>query len=86
MAVHSAVVQVGTSTPGLIYPADPDGAHMHIRADKAIYLGNSNMTAANGYLLPEGGSLCLEIGPDELVYALSTDGRAKIYVIVTLNQ
>ena len=86
MTIHSTVTQVGTSSPGLVYPPDIDGVRLHVRANKAIYLGNGNITSETGYLLPENADLDLFLGPSEKLYALSTDGRANVYVLATMNQ
>jgi len=86
MAIHSQKTQVGESAPGLVYDPDPDGVRLHVSADKAVYLGNGNMTAANGYLLTENTKLDLFLAPNEELYALSTEGRATVYVLATMNQ
>lgn len=84
MALHSKQVTVKSEATEL-YPLDLDGVELTITSDQDIYLGNSDLSEKDGFLLPKLTILCLSLGPGERIYGLCPSDAATVYVLATKN-
>jgi hypothetical protein len=85
MAISSKQVTVTTEATE-IFSADPDGAYVHVKANGAIWVGNSTVTTGTGYKMVSGNTLDLFVGPDEALYGIAAADTKKVWVVATLNQ
>jgi hypothetical protein len=81
----SAVFTV-TTTASIVVAANraDQMAHVH-SASGTMYIGGSDLTAANGYRLDNGDKLTVEIGDNEALYAITSSGSATLYVLSQVN-
>lgn len=85
--IRSAQFQVD-GTPVLLGVGNGGGSELHLHADnnnsKDILVGNSDVTAANGFLLQKGDEFTMYLPEGAKVYGVSSDGSLqKIYVLQT---
>lgn len=81
MAVSSAVVAVGTTATAL-NAASTGGVRLYIKnGDTAIDLGSSTVTSGSGYQLASSGTLVVELGPGDVLYAITASGTSNVQVL-----
>ncbi len=85
MAIKSDQVAVGTEKVA-IHHADEDGAQIVIKANKDVFIGNGDMTAASGFLLRKNDHFNMYVGPGEVLFAMAVGEPATLYYVMTLNQ
>jgi len=48
-----------------------------------VYLGGSDVTTADGVLVPAGESLSIDLGPGDMLYAIVASGTPTVKVMTT---
>jgi hypothetical protein len=82
MALETAQVAVSTTRTELTdRPAtDPrNSVAVHCTAD--LYVGDASVTAANGFLVPAGTVVSLDLESSERLYGILASGTATAYVL-----
>jgi len=87
MAIKTNKVTVA-DTPTLIFPADRDGAYVHIQVSGqgAIYIGDATVSATTGHNRPVDSHISLFVGPNEAIYGVTASGTVVVTYLATLNQ
>lgn len=88
MAVGHNQVSV-TDVRAEVIPSDHDGQYVSIinHGVEPVYLGNDDVTAENGYRLPEEDSVSLSLGPGETVHAvMAAEETGTVSYISTMNE
>jgi len=92
VAVKSAQVAVATTATVLsgVDPGDanasPDGQSVLVSnpvGGVSVYLGGSDVTTANGYLLLAGEKVPADLGGKEILYGCVASGTQSVYVLRT---
>jgi hypothetical protein len=75
-----------TTTPSIVVPAliGDQSAYLHA-GSSAVYIGGSDLTTANGYLMDHKDKLSVLIGDHEALYAVTSSGTATLYVLSQIN-
>jgi protein involved in polysaccharide export with SLBB domain len=50
-----------------------------------IYIGDSDLTVANGYRLDNGDKISINVGDYQALYAITSSGTATLYVLSQIN-
>ncbi len=71
------------TTPTLLVSADTDGCRVLIHKEQAhsIYIGDSNVTTANGFLFDHDGTIDISLPANAKLYGCSTSGTEIAYVL-----
>jgi hypothetical protein len=82
----SAQVTV-TTTATIIVPATAfdQTANLHNLGGGAVYLGDADVTTANGYKLDNGDKLTVTVGDREALYAIAASGTHTVGVLSQIN-
>jgi hypothetical protein len=73
--------------PLALNTADDDGCFIFINSDVDVYLGGEKVTKEDGYLYRKSDPpLCLELAPDEILYAICKDKKAFVTTLRTKNR
>ncbi len=82
----SAQVTVGVTATVLVAANIADQtAYLHNLGGGAVYLGDANVTTANGYKMDNGDKLTLLVGDHEGLYAVTASGTNVIGVLKQIN-
>jgi hypothetical protein len=75
-----------TTTPTVIVPSDiaDQTALLHATND-ALYIGGSNVTTANGYLVDHKDKLTIPVGDHEGLYGVVASGTTTVSVLYQVN-
>jgi hypothetical protein len=75
-----------TTTPTVIVPSDiaDQTALLHATND-ALYIGGSNVTTANGYLVDQKDKLTIPVGDHEGLYGVVASGTTTVSVLYQVN-
>lgn len=75
-----------TTTPTVIVPADiaDQTALLHATND-ALYIGGSNVSTANGYLVDTKDKLTIPVGDHEGLYGVVASGTTAVSVLYQVN-
>jgi hypothetical protein len=75
-----------TTTPTVIVPSDiaDQTALLHATND-ALYIGGSNVTTANGYLVDNKDKLTIPVGDHEGLYGVVASGTTTVSVLYQVN-
>jgi hypothetical protein len=75
-----------TTTPTVIVPADiaDQTALLHATND-ALYIGGSNVSTANGYLVDTKDKLTIPVGDHEGLYGVVASGTTSVSVLYQVN-
>jgi hypothetical protein len=82
--VSSSQTATNASTATLILTADTDGcvAYVHNNSATAIYLGGSDVTAANGMAIDEANGVTeIRLPANSKLYAISFSGTPVLQVL-----
>lgn len=84
MAVAAAQVSVGTSAT-VLNAVDADPQSVLVRSPSAattsVYVGPSTVTTGNGFELPAGGSLSMDLAAGEQLYGIVASGTQTVHVL-----
>jgi|688.fasta_scaffold2438488_2 hypothetical protein len=71
------------TTPTLLVSADTDGCRVLIHKEQqhTIYIGDSNVTTANGFLLDHDVTIDISLPANAKLYGCSTSGTEIAYVL-----
>ena len=58
---------------------------LHNLGGGAVYLGDANVTTANGYKLDNGDKLTVGVGDHEALYAVTASGTNVVSVLTQIN-
>jgi hypothetical protein len=82
----NAQVTVGVTATVLVAANIADQtAYLHNSGGGAVYIGDANVTTANGYKMDNGDKLTLSVGDHEGLYAVTASGTNVIYVLKQIN-
>jgi hypothetical protein len=83
---NSAQISVGT-TATIIVPASifHQTVNLHHLGGGAMYLGNANVTTANGYKFDNGDKLTVMVGDQEALYGITASGTQTVAVLSQIN-
>jgi hypothetical protein len=82
----SAQVSVGTTATLLVAANFMDQTvWLHNQGGGAVYLGDANVTTANGYKLDTGDKMQVPVGDHEGLYAITASGTHTIAVLKQVN-
>jgi hypothetical protein len=82
----SAQVSVGTTATLLVAANFMDQTvWLHNQGGGAVYLGDANVTTANGYKLDNGDKMQLPVGDNEGLYGITASGTHTIAVLKQVN-
>ena len=75
-----------TTTPTVIVPSNiaDQTALLHATND-ALYIGGSNVTTANGYLVDNKDKLTIPVGDHEGLYGVVASGTTTVSVLYQVN-
>jgi hypothetical protein len=75
-----------TTTPTVIVPADiaDQTALLHATND-ALYIGGSNVSTTNGYLVDNKDKLTIPVGDHEGLYGVVASGTTSVSVLYQVN-
>jgi hypothetical protein len=84
--ISSAQVTVGT-TATLLITADTDGCRVlvHKQQQHTIYLGDANVTTANGFLFDHDGTIDISLPANAKLYACCASGTEVAYILKVGN-
>ena len=86
----SAQITVGTTATLLVAATAFDQtAYIHNMAhgggNPVVYLGDSTVTAANGFELDAGDYITIGVGDHEALYAITASGTVNVSVLKQVN-
>ena len=58
---------------------------LHNQGGGAVYLGDANVTTANGYKLDNGDKMALPVGDNEGLYGVTASGTNTVCVLKQIN-
>jgi hypothetical protein len=75
-----------TTTPTIIVPANiaDQTALLHATND-ALFIGGSDLTTANGYLVDHKDKLTIQVGDHEGLYGVVSTGTTTVSVLYQVN-
>lgn len=75
-----------TTTPTIIVPANiaDQTALLHATND-ALFIGGSDLTTANGYLVDHKDKLTIQVGDHEGLYGVVSSGTTTVSVLYQVN-
>jgi hypothetical protein len=75
-----------TTTPTIIVPANiaDQTALLHASND-ALFIGGSDLTTANGYLVDHKDKLTIHVGDHECLYGVVSSGTNTVSVLYQVN-
>jgi hypothetical protein len=75
-----------TTTPTIIVPANiaDQTALLHATNDN-LFIGGSDLTTANGYLVDHKDKLTIQVGDHEGLYGVVTSGTTTVSVLYQVN-
>jgi hypothetical protein len=75
-----------TTTPTVIVPANiaDQTALLHATNDN-LFIGGSDLTTANGYLVDHKDKLTIQVGDHEGLYGVVTSGTTTVSVLYQVN-
>ena len=82
MAIVANKVSVGTTKIQLV-PVDNVSRDLALHSKGSIHIGNSDVTAANGYLMDNGDKLIIKLQEGETLWGVSTNTTSDVYVFVS---
>lgn len=88
MAIGNDQITVGVTATAIITD-DSDGQRVVIRnmsANRSVYIGDSEVTTANGHELVKDSSIELFLGPGEEIYGVVVADTQNVCYIATMNQ
>jgi hypothetical protein len=84
MALETAQVAVSTTRVELTNrPASDPSNSLAVHCTADLFVGDSGVTAANGFLVPAGSTLTLDLQSGERVYGILASGAGTAYVLRT---
>ncbi|NBW13219.1 MAG: hypothetical protein EBR82_34935 [Caulobacteraceae bacterium] len=81
----SAQVSVGTTATVLVAATGFDQTVWLHNSGGTLYVGNSNVTTANGFKLDTGDKMELPVGDNEDLYGIVASGTNTVYVLKQIN-
>jgi hypothetical protein len=82
MAIVSSQVTVTTTSQSIV-SVDNVSRDVLLHTKHAINIGNSGVTASNGYLLDNGDEIRLTLNEGEDLWAIASTGSGTLYVLVS---
>jgi hypothetical protein len=82
MAIITSQVTVTTTSQSIV-SVDNVQRDVLLHAKHAVYVGNSGVTSANGYLLDNGDEIRLSLTEGEDLWAVSDAGTGTLHVLVS---
>jgi hypothetical protein len=82
MAIITSAVTVTTTSQSIV-SIDNVQRDVLLHAKHAVYVGNSGVTSANGYLLDNGDEIRLSLTEGEDLWAVAGTGSGTLYVLVS---
>jgi hypothetical protein len=82
MAIITSAVTVTTTSQSIV-SIDNVQRDVLLHAKQAVYVGNSGVTSANGYLLDNGDEIRLSLTEGEDLWAVTGTGSGTLYVLVS---
>jgi hypothetical protein len=81
MTISTSQLSIGT-TRSVVVADDlfPESVHLH-SASGTLYIGGSDVTAANGFRLDNGDKVTID-NHDNPIYAITSSGTSTLYVLV----
>ena len=81
-----SAVKTVTTTAAIVVPADIADQTVWLHSSSGtLYIGGSDVTAANGYRLDNGDKITVAVGDHEALYAITSAGTANLYVLSQVN-
>ena len=81
-----SAVKTVTTTAAIVVPADIADQTVWLHSSSGtLYIGGSDLTAANGYKLDNGDKISINVGDHEALYAITSSGTANLYVLSQVN-
>jgi hypothetical protein len=82
MAIITSQVTVTTTSQSII-SVDNVSRDVLLHAKHAIHIGNSGVTASNGYLLDNGDEVRLTLMEGEDLHAITDSGSGTLHILVS---
>ena len=81
-----SAVKTVTTTAAIVVSADIADQTVWLHSSSGtLYIGGSDLTAANGYKLDNGDKITINVGDHEALYAITSSGTANLYVLSQVN-
>ena len=81
-----SAVKTVTTTAAIVVPEDIADQTVWLHSSSGtLYIGGSDVTAANGYRLDNGDKITVAVGDHEALYAITSAGTANLYVLSQVN-
>jgi hypothetical protein len=75
-----------TTTPTILVPANiADQTALIHATNNALFIGGSNVTTANGYIVDHKDKLTIPVGDHEGLYGVVTSGTTTVSVLYQVN-
>jgi hypothetical protein len=75
-----------TTTPTVIVPADiADQTALLHATNSALFIGGSDVTTSNGYLVDHKDKLTIPVGDHEGLYGVVSSGTTSVSVLYQVN-
>jgi hypothetical protein len=75
-----------TTTPTIIVPANiADQTALLHATNNALFIGGSDLTTANGYLVDHKDKLTIQVGDHEGLYGVVSSGTTTVSVLYQVN-
>jgi hypothetical protein len=75
-----------TTTPTIIVPANiADQTALLHATNNALFIGGSDLTTANGYLVDHKDKLTIQVGDHEGLYGVVSTGTTTVSVLYQVN-
>jgi hypothetical protein len=75
-----------TTTPTIIVPANiADQTALLHATNNNLFIGGSDLTTANGYLVDHKDKLTIQVGDHEGLYGVVTSGTTTVSVLYQVN-
>ena len=81
-----SAVKTVTTTAAIVVPADIADQTVWLHSSSGtLYIGGSDVTAANGYRLDNGDKITIGVGDHEALYAVTASGTNVVSVLTQIN-
>ena len=81
-----SAVKTVTTTAAIVVPQSIFHQTVWLHSSSGtIYIGDSDLTVANGYRLDNGDKISINVGDYQALYAITNSGTATLYVLSQIN-
>ena len=81
-----SAVKTVTTTAAIVVPQSIFHQTVWLHSSSGtIYIGDSDLTVANGYRLDNGDKISINVGDYQALYAMTSSGTANLYVLSQIN-